>query len=349
MAIRSNARIITAVTGAAVVAAAAAAAVFTLSSPGHSPQAAPSPTTVPTPVTSVNPHAPAMPAHGAYLGAYVQGSGYSQPDQVAALHAFQKQIGKRLQIVHSYLRWQGRFPTESQDVAMRQGSILLLSWTGTDAQAVAAGTYDRIIRQRALAMKATHHRIFLEWRWEMNRDAMQSLVHSPRDYIRAWDHVRAIFNRAKVRNVAWVWCPSSKGWGNVPGYLPGPEFYPGNNEVDWICADVYPRLGGYSPFGSIVRPFLAWASHIHKPIMFGEVGAPQSYSPRQRVEWLQGMARTILADRQIKALVYFDGGQPGQPAAFQTGLDPGSAALRAFREIAHHPPFASADPARPSA
>jgi beta-mannanase len=184
-------------------------------------------------------------------------------------------------------------------------------------------------------MKATHGRIFLEWRWEMNRGAMQPIVHSPRDYIRAWDHVRAIFNRAKVNNVAWVWCPSSKGWGNVPGYVPGPEFYPGNNEVDWLCADVYPRLGSFVSFESAVRPFLSWASHINKPIMIGEFGAPRSYSPRQRAQWLNDMAKTVMADHQIKALVYFDGSPAGRAAVLQYGLDPGSAPMRAFRGIAH--------------
>jgi hypothetical protein len=331
-----KARIASAVVGVAAVAGVAAAVAVALSSVSHPPPAAPTAISVPTPLVTSNPsQAPVMPAHGAYLGAYVEANGYSQPEQIAAIHTFQHQIGRRLGIVHSYLRWTGRFPTQSQEMAFRQGSTLLLSWTGTDTQAIAAGTYDRQIRQRALAMKATHKRIFLEWRWEMNRGALQSVVHSPRDYIRAWDHVRAIFRRAKVSNVAWVWCPSSKGWSDVPGYLPAQEFYPGNSEVDWLCADVYPRLGGYSSFSSIVRPFLAWASHKNKPIMFGEVGAPRSYSPQQRVQWLQDMARTVRSDRQIKAIVYFDGSPPGRPAVLQYGLDPGSAPLRAFRALAN--------------
>jgi hypothetical protein len=335
MATRSRARLLAAALGVVALVVVAAGVAYALNSGKHPAQTQPAAITAPTPKTTLNPrHAPKLPVHGVYLGAYVQGTGYSQPEQIAAIRHLQHQLGRRLQIVHSYLR-DGRFPTNSQLFAIHQGSDLLVSWTGYDTRQVIAGKYDKIIRERARAMKATHGRIFLEWRWEMNRGAMQSIVHSPRDYIRAWDHVRAIFRRQKVNNVAWVWCPSSKGWGDVPGYEPGPEFYPGNNEVDWLCADVYPRQGSYVSFESSVRPFLSWASHIDKPVMIGEFGAPRSYQPQQRVQWLNAMAKTVAGDRQIKALIYFDGSPPGHPAYLQYGLDPGSPPLKAFRGIAH--------------
>lgn len=346
--ISSRARIVTTVIGVAAVAGAVAAVAVALSSVRHPPPDAPAAITVPTPspiaaptptITGSPSQAPVMPAHGAYLGAYVEPSSYGQPEKIAAIRAFQHQIGQRLAIVHSYLRWGASFPTPTEEMAFGQGSTLLLSWTGTDTQAVASGRYDAQLRQDALAMKATHKRILLEWRWEMNRLALHSVVHSARDYIRAWDHVRAIFKREKVGNVAWVWCPSSKGWGNVPGYLPAQDFYPGNSEVDWLCADVYPRIGGYSSFSSIVRPFLAWASHIDKPILFGEVGAPRSYTPQQRAHWLRDMAKTARGDHQIKALIYFDGSPPGRPSVLQYGLAPGSAPLRTFRDLANQPYF----------
>jgi hypothetical protein len=324
----------------AAVAAAAGGVAYALTSGNRVAQARPTAAVpVPTPTTTLNPQrAPNMPVRGVYFGAYTQSNGYSQPAQIAAIQGLQHHIGRRLQIVHSYLR-EGRFPTKSQLMSIGQGSDLLVSWTGYDTRQVISGKYDKIIRERAEAMKATHGRIFLEWRWEMNRGAMKSVVHSPRDYIKAWDHVRAIFNKVKVSNVAWVWCPSSKGWGNVPGYIPGPEFYPGNNEVDWICADVYPRQGSYVSFETAVRPFLSWASHIGKPIMIGEFGAPRSYTEQQRVQWLNAMAKTVTSTRQIKALVYFDGSPAGRPAYLQYGLDPGSAPMKAFRGIGHQPYF----------
>jgi hypothetical protein len=39
-----------------------------------------------------------------------------------------------------------------------------------------------------------------------------------------------------VQNAAWVWCPTANGFADGQAAA----FYPGNNEVDWICADAYP-------------------------------------------------------------------------------------------------------------
>jgi hypothetical protein len=337
--ITRKAGLISAVIGVVAVATVVAVVAFTLTSTNRQVKARPTAIAVPTPVSTVNPaKAPSLPRTGAYFGAYVQATGYSQPDQIAAIQGLQRKLGRNLQIVHSYLR-DGRFPTKSQETAWSQGSTVLVSWTGADSREVIAGKFDKVIKERALAMKATHHKIFLEWRWEMNRQAMKSVVHSAHDYIRAWDHVRAIFTQEKVQNVAWVWCPSSKGWGDVPGYLPGPSFYPGNKEVDWLCADAYPRFGSYSSFGNMLHPFLAWASHIHKPIMIGEFGAPLSYTSKQRVKWLNDMARTVRGDSQIKALVYFDGSPAGRPTISQYGLTPGTAPFKAFRSIANEQYF----------
>ena len=54
-------------------------------------------------------------------------------------------------------------------------------------------------------------------------------------YVAAWDHIRAIFTAVGATNVSWVWCPTGIGFedGRAKPY------YPGDNEVDWVCADVY--------------------------------------------------------------------------------------------------------------
>jgi len=294
-----------------------------------------------TPATTVAPGiAPALPAHGAYTGAYVQPTDYSQHGRIAALRAFQGQLGRRLDIVHQYLRWDAPFPTPSERAMMRQGSTLLLSWNGGDTRAIAAGRYDRVIRQRARVIRATHKPVFLEWRWEMNRTALESEIHSPHDYVAAWDHIRSIFTRLHVRNVAWVWCPSVHGFGStMDATRPAAAFYPGNSEVDWICADVYPPGAAYYSFAELAQPFLAWASHIHKPVMIGEYGAPRSYGPQQRAQWLRAAAQTVREDSQIKALVYFDGDPLGNSSVKEYALDAGSAPFTAFRTIASEPYF----------
>jgi hypothetical protein len=332
------------VSAAALVAAAAIAAVLVLRPAPSSGSRAGAPVTVPPvtapplPATVPRVVGPLLPAHGAYIGAYVQPTGYTAAAKIAAVGALQHQVGGRLDIVHSYLRWQVPFPKPDQQAILDQHSLLLLSWAGGDSRVIASGADDAWIRRQALAIKAEHKPIFLEWRWEMNRLALQWQVHSPANYVAAWDHIRSIFTKLHVRNVAWVWCPSINGFEGA-----GPAYYPGNSEVDWLCADAYPTGGRYTPFAALAQPFLDWASKIAKPIMIGEYGAPRGYSPQARAAWLQDVAGVARADTQIKALVYFDGDPPGNAPGGQYGLDPGSAPMRAFRHLADEPYF---DPAR---
>ena len=260
----------------------------------------------------------------------MKGATYTDSADIAAVAHLQQNIGRRLAIVHVYHLWQDPFPSSSDLAFLRQGSTLLLSWSGTDTRAIAAGRYDSMIRQRALAVKALGRRIFLEWRWEMDRPGLQAQIHSPADYIAAWDHIRSIFAEEHVTNVGWVWCPTADGFatGKAPAY------YPGNSAVNWVCADAYPGYGPYRSFANIVTPFLSWASHHRKPVMIGEYGAPNTYGPQQRAQWLLNAARTVRDNPQVKALVYFDAN-----AKRSYSLGPGSPALEAFRRIAHFPYF----------
>jgi hypothetical protein len=314
---------------AALVVAIAVVVLIGIAKPSSSP-AAPS-AAGPVPSGTVNPAlAPTSPAHGVYFGARVKPAVHTQSGAVAAVDALQHQIGRRLDIVHIFVKWQDPFPTSSALAFLRQGSTLLLSWAGTDTRAIASGAHDGWIRQRALAIKAIGRRIFLEWRWEMDRPNLASEIHSPADYIAAWDHIRSIFAREHVGNVAWVWCPRARGF---PG-ANAAAYYPGDNEVDWVCVDAYPGPGPYRSFANIVQPFLSWASRHPKPIMIGEYGVPQTYLPLQRAQWLRDAAATVQGHPQIKALVYFDA-----DAQHAYSLEPGSPALQAFRSMADEPYF----------
>jgi hypothetical protein len=270
--------------------------------------------------------APAVPAAGAYFGAWAAPTIYTQPGRVQAVDALQQQIGRRLDIVHIYLQQQATFPTSSDLAFVRQGSMLLVSWALNDSRGIAAGQYDATIRQRAREIRAIGKPVFLEWRWEMDRPNLRSQVGSPAEYIAAWKHIRRIFAQQHADNVAWVWCPSAHGF--TGGYAPA--YYPGNAQVDWVCADAYPGGGSLRPFADVVQPFLAWAAHHPKPIMIGEYGVPMRFSAPQRAQWLHAAAQTIQSHPEIKALVYFNG--PGVHPGSSFILDGGS--LAAFRGMA---------------
>jgi len=268
------------------------------------------------------------PAQGAYFGAWVKPIQYSQAGYLQAVSDLQQQIGRRLDIVHIYLQADANFPTTSDRAFVRQGSMLLVSWALNNSQGIAEGHYDASIRQRAQELKALGKPVFLEWRWEMDRPNIRFQVGSPADYVAAWKHIRQVFAEEHANNVAWVWCPTARGFtaNNAAAY------YPGNDEVDWVCADVYPGPGPQRSFADVAQPFLDWAAQHPKPVMIGEFGVPQSYGPQARAQWLRAAEQTVLSHRQIKALVYFDSNMTGTSLQRSFALDTGTFAT--FRGIA---------------
>ena len=148
---------------------------------------------------------------------------YGQHGHIGAVNALQQQIGRRLDIVHTYLRQPAPFPTASDLAFVRQGSTLLVSWALNDSRGIAAGQYDASIRQRARELKALGKPVFLEWRWEMDRPNIRFEVGSPADYIAAWKHIRLIFAAAARHERRLGVVPHRPGFasGNAAGLLPG--------------------------------------------------------------------------------------------------------------------------------
>jgi hypothetical protein len=305
---------------------------------GTKPAAA-CPAGVPKPASarSIHDAPPPVPARGAYLGAFaLNGGTFSQSAYIASVNGLQRAICRPLDIVHSFLQWQQPFPTQSAVTASRSGQIVLLSWTGTDLAAMASGSEDAAIRTVAGQIASLHSPVFLELRWEMDRPNLTRVVHSPATFVAAWDHTRQVFAQAGVRNVSWVWCPTAAGFARGAA----PAYYPGADQVDWICTDAYPNPRvALDPLQTELTPFLAWAKSQGKPLMIGEFGVPQSYSSDDRRAWVQHAAAFIKATPQIKAVVYFDYNPVGHAATQAFRLQPGSSALAAFRALGADPWF----------
>jgi hypothetical protein len=301
-----------------------------------------------TSTVAPNPHAlpPPVPATGAYFGAYsLQGPAF-QSNYVSSFDALQQAACRPLDIAHVYLRWDYPFPTASALALGRSGHYLLVSVKGTDIPQMASGQDDAIIRSTARQLASFPYPIFIEFRWEMDRPNLSAVVSSPTAYIAAWDRMRRLFAAEGVTNASWVWCPTASGFANGRAQ----QYYPGDNEVDWVCADAYPNLTApYSPqqqLGTLLGPFLDWAKQHDKPVMIGEFGVSQNYSPAQRAEWLLN-ARSVLSSPQIKAAVYWDADVTSSPI-LSYAIGSNSAVVDAFRALATDRdlrPVAPADPA----
>jgi hypothetical protein len=302
------------VVGVVIAIAAVVGAVLTVLHHGNTPTAGlgPTPGTVPPAGESQPGGGPRPPAEGAYLGAYIQpDNDYTPQGRIDAVTAFEKATGRQLDVVQSYHPWTDEFPDATDDWVVDSGRKLLLSWAGTDTRMIQSGRYDGLIRQRARAVKALGKPIFLRWRWEMDRPNLQASIWTPQDYIAAWRHIRTIFAEEEVTNVSWVWCPTAAGFADSDRAA---AYYPGDSDVDWLCADVYPGVHLENTFGAAAAGFLTWAKgHTDKPIMIAEWAAPDQFSGGQTT-WLDQAKQTAQNNPSIKALVYFDSNDPsGKP------------------------------------
>jgi hypothetical protein len=289
------------------------------------------------PITTTG-RGPEPPMSGSWLGAWANSGDLTPEGRIAAFSGFEDTVGRPLTIAHVFHHWQDAFPNEPDLAFVGQGKVLLLSWSGTDTREITTGRYDDLIRERANAVRDLGVPILLRFRWEMDRPNLRSTVHSPEDYIAAWRHVRQIFTDVGATNAGWVWCPMATAFADGRAQ----RYYPGDDQVDWLCADVY---GGkqFRGFDELMAPFMAWAEGHPRPVMVGEFGVTEG-NPGQKAKWFREAGAYVPAYPQIKALVYFSARQDRKPR-YDFSVDSSPGALRAFRDLAHEPRL-RADPPR---
>ena len=276
----------------------------------------------------------APPPSGALLGAWVKPAVFTQPARVDAVTAFEAALGRPLDFVNTYRRFDEPFPTRSDETFAGSGRPLMLSWAIDDTRVVTSGAQDGALRAWARRIRDFGHPVLLRFRWEMDRPNLQAAMWSPTDYIEAWGHVRALFAAERVANVSWVWCPTVEGFAG--GYAPA--YYPGDDAVDWTCVDAY---AGHAlrPLGDLLRPFLTWAAAHPKPILIGEFGVAAAWGTGARAAWLADAARVVARNPQIKAVSYFDSNPEGNGPDQRFQLDDDPPVLSAFADLARTPYF----------
>jgi hypothetical protein len=153
----------------------------------------------------------------------------------AAVSSLQNSLGVNLGIVHVYAPLGTSINTPSNLHFIAEHKTLLISLAGGDTIKTREGRLEQAIVTAAQQVAALKVPVLFEYRWEMDRPNLQSTMHSGADYIAAWDRVRSVFTAQHVTNAEFVWCPQHQGFASGVA----PSSYPGDNEVDWVCADVY--------------------------------------------------------------------------------------------------------------
>ncbi|HCT81382.1 MAG TPA: endoglucanase [Micromonosporaceae bacterium] len=270
-----------------------------------------------------------VPQQGALFGAWVRPDSYSQPGRLDAIQRFEGQLGRKLDIVHSYRRIHEEIATPSDLSFVASGATLMISWAGASSQDIIDGTIDDEIRKHAKQTRSLRKPVLMRIRWEMDRPNLAASVGSPSLYREAWRHVRKIFAQERVNNVSWVFCPTAEGF--IEGRAA--DFYPGDDTVDWTCVDVYAG-SKLRPMGQLLEPFLRWAGQRAKPIMIGEYGISRGWSSEDRASWLTDAAQVFQANPQIKAVLYFESNPDDRTEHGEFALSDDAPALDAFIETA---------------
>ncbi len=277
-----------------------------------------------------------VPVAGTRLGAWVA-AGPTDDDAIRArlVAERERRLGRRLDIVQDFHRFPDPFPTDFDRSVVASGRTLLLSWNGTDAEAILDGRSDPLLRARARAMRGLRAPVLLRFWWEMNTTAKARWA-EPEQFVAAWRHVHQIFDEEGATNVAWVWCPTSEAFkaaGTADRYWPGADW------VDWVAADGYnfaPAVpdAAYRSFPEIFAPFYRWALRRGKPTMIAEVGVLER-RPGEKAAWVDDVVPALSARfPRIGAVVYFDTRRTVEGGVRDWRIDTSPASAAAFTRLA---------------
>ena len=264
---------------------------------------------------ALGPTEPAVePTSAAWLGAWVKGDSRALASSQAATLQLEATIGRKLAIGHSSVPWRHALSGLPAWHAA-EGRIPLISFgRGADTREVATGVHDAYLTSLARSIRAIGRPVLLRYAWRMDDAASRSWVRSGPDYVAAWRHVSALFTNQGVR-ASWVWAPSADAFAGVGGDVG--QWYPGDDQVDWIAADGYnwntcDGHSGWRPFHAIFEAFYAWGTARNKPLMVSETGTVEDpANPGRKAAWYVDAARSLSQSMpQIRAVVYFDDRRP---------------------------------------
>ncbi|MEU4693342.1 glycosyl hydrolase [Actinoplanes sp. NPDC023714] len=274
------------------------------------------------------------PGEGAYVGAWIKPDELTHVGRIAAVGGLEESLGRRLDFINTYRRFDQMMGTASDKEFLADDANLMISWATGDNRSIVAGDHDKMIRKQARAIRRIKRPVMLRMRWEMDRPNLRATMWSGPDYIAAWKYVRNIFRQERADNVSWVWCPTAEGF--VRGEAP--DFYPGDDQVDWTCVDVYAGAQ-FQPIGKLMGPFLDWAAQRPKPIVIGEFGVAKVWGSQARASWLQDAERTFKANPQIKAVAYFESNPERNKPNQHFQLTGDGPAFKAFHTMVKDPYF----------
>ena len=181
-----------------------------------------------------------------------------------------------------------------------QIGLKLLDANGKDKTLdVLSGKYDKDLDDFFKTISELGNPSFIRIGYEFDKKGK----YNGKNFVEAWKYIVDKFRKAKVENLATVWCACP-----FSGTEPVEPYYPGDDYVDWFGVDVfYARhiTGKYAP----VEDFLKLAKKHKKPVMVGETtaaGVGVLDGRKSWDAWFKPFFKWIKNHKQIKAFCYIN-------------------------------------------
>jgi hypothetical protein len=201
--------------------------------------------------------------------------------------------------------------------------------------AIADGSQDEWISQRADAVKALGSPVYLAFHHEPEDDL--ATWGTPGDYAAAFRHIVTVFRSRGVTNVAFVW--NMMNWTFEPQSGRDPNaYYPGDSYVDIIGVDGYNWYPGregspWQTFRQVFQTSNEFAVVHNKPWMVVETGTQEDPDqPGRKAQWFTDIVATAKGWPLLKAVIYFDAIKE-----YDWNTDSSVSSTRGFALLGHHP------------
>lgn len=233
-------------------------------------------------------------------------------------------------IISIYSAWgenlEYRFPSNEVEAIIRVGSVPMITWepwldkfsvedypdikpieqrNNHGMASVAAGHYDKYIREWATEARKVNYPIYLRVGHEMNdpyRYPWGPQNNDPDEFVAAFRHIRDVFESVGAKNIIWVWSPHLT-------YGQFKEYYPGADYVDMVATGAlnYGTSTSWSDwwtFEQIFGNYYKTLESFYKPIMLAEFGSLKPGG--NRAEWFgDAFNRFQFKYPYVNAIVFF--------------------------------------------
>ena len=243
----------------------------------------------------------------------------------ARMTEHEARIGRPLDIVHAYLA--AGATALGQDMvtmAKRSNTIALINWRVASGWAQADGSNAGVNTQidkmaasiKSLGSTRIMFTLYHEPESSLSRGGAPSCPNlasngaagTTTDYVNMWHNVRERFDAAGVSNVVWV----MNYLGYPDSYCAAKDFWPGNDYVDWVMWDPYPKNTTWTArVGSFYNYMTANSDEQHdwlsKPwglAEFGYVGSSQAAAYAMYDEAARNLANGVMP--KLKAYIVWD-------------------------------------------